>query len=38
MYTFGIFYMDITNNFGSTKAEASWIASIMQGVTFGAGK
>ncbi|XP_043197072.1 monocarboxylate transporter 3-like isoform X1 [Amphibalanus amphitrite] len=37
MYTFGIFYMDITTNFGSTKAETSWIASIMQGVTFGAG-
>lgn len=37
MYTFGIFYVDISAKFNSSKAETSWIASIMIGVTFGAG-
>ncbi|XP_037075112.1 monocarboxylate transporter 12-B-like isoform X2 [Pollicipes pollicipes] len=37
MYTFGIFYVDISSHFKASKAETSWIASIMVGVTFGAG-
>ncbi|CAG7838149.1 unnamed protein product [Allacma fusca] len=36
-YTFGLFVSEISSNLGSSKSATAWIASIMAGVTYGAG-
>lgn len=37
-YTFGLFFVYISNDFHETKSATSWISSIMAGMTYGSGK
>uniref|UniRef100_T1JMT4 Major facilitator superfamily (MFS) profile domain-containing protein n=1 Tax=Strigamia maritima TaxID=126957 RepID=T1JMT4_STRMM len=36
-YTFGIFFIELANYYGTGKGATSWIASILVGLTLGAG-
>jgi len=37
-YTFGLFFVKISEDLHETKSATSWIASIMAGMTYGVGK
>jgi hypothetical protein len=37
-YTFGIFYFEILNYYGTSNAMTAWVASIMCGTTYCVGK
>jgi hypothetical protein len=36
-YTFGLFFVKISEDLGESKSATSWIASIMAGMTYGIG-